>query len=107
MVVVPGHAYLLACEFLGSPDVRGQWPLPTAPPPKTTGGRRTLLDKILEMPSWPLRSQMLDVPRRTSWGVGVANGVCPRSFPRNVHANQREISHIPVFDLIQDVCMWD
>lgn len=77
MVVVPGLAYLLT---LWVPrKSRHQRVMPsahnTSPKPslfidsKTTGGRKPLLDKILKMPSWPLCSQVVDVP--TSWeGVG-------------------------------------
>lgn len=74
----------------------------TAPKPslfidsKTTGARKPLLDKIVEVPSWLLRSEVLDMS--TSWEGG--DRACSGSFLRNVHANQKGISHTLVFNLI-------
>lgn len=49
---------------------------------KTTGGREPLLDKVLEMPSWPLQPS---VPSAYSWEI--RDLACPQFFLRNAHAN--------------------
>lgn len=55
-----------------------------------------LLDRIPEVPSWPLCSQclMCPLPGR-EWDQGSSG-----PFPGSVHANLRVIHHIPIYDLV-------
>lgn len=106
MVVVPGHTYW-HCGFRGSPDSGGWYPLLTAPPPALC----SLIRKQQEA-----GSPRLTRPWKCPAGLfAVKCSMCPLPedgessgpFPRNAHAHQSRISHIQVFDLVWDVCMWD
>lgn len=51
------------------PSAHSTSPSPLFTDSKTTGGRKPSLDKTLEMPSWPLCSQVFDVSTSRGWGV--------------------------------------